>query len=497
MYSDSIFLFCVEESVQNIAEYEAVTSIGKYQFKYLKNTPVAISRCEGRELLIYGYAVDVNDGTYEDIAEKILDKSETLDDVIACEESLGGKYLLIYSDVSGTYVIPDATASVPFCYTTEESPLICACDSEYIARKLGFNPDAERLEIRQMGELSQAMPYDLTVYKQIKHLLPNHYFSFAERKSVRFVNYKERKNAITAGVAAAKTAPLIENLLKYYMRCFKLYCPITSGRDSRVVLSFMLSQDENVETYTMKHSDFSEEEPDIVIPRQIVEKFSINYRLLYDTEPPAQVYQNFAEMFGKTGYSRRTLIHANTIKNACGDGAILNGDIIDQVGKCSSHRDIPCQFAGARYFRCKLHNYSKASVMYLNQWIDEIKKSCEQVSLFDLFSIENRMGRWAAQSNLVYSLAGQRNLNVFNSRSIIYPWTLVPRKDRMLSKIHVELINRRYPSLLDVSFGEDRSIFEIVAKRNGIYYYLASFVKYYVEKHRFFYKNKIRRNRAR
>ena len=48
---------------------------------------------------------------------------------------------------------------------------------------------------------------------------------------------------------------------------------------------------------------------------------------------------------------------ANTIKCNFGDGAVLNGDIMGQVGKCSLHRDIPEIFATPSYFRCKLHNH--------------------------------------------------------------------------------------------------------------------------------------------
>ena len=489
MHSDCVFLYSVEETVQSIAEYEAVIPIGKYQLKYTKNTPVTIFRCEGRELLIYGYAVDVMDGTYESIAEKLLKNSKTIEDVITCEARLGGKYLLLYSDATGTYAVPDATASIPFCYTAENAPFLCACDSAYIAKKIGAEPDAKRLKIRNMGDPSQAMPYNITVYKEIEQLLPNHYYSFSERKAVRFVNFTEPKTPRTPEAAAMQTAPLIENLLRFYRQHFKLYCPITSGRDSRVVLSFMRSVDKNVETYTIKHDHFSDEEPDLAIPKQISNAFSIQHNVLYDTEPPAQMYREFEGWF-EMGYSRRTLMLAYTVKSAYGDGAIINGDIMGQIGKCSLHRDIPEKFATAKYFRCKLHNYSKASVAYLEEWIAEIKASKENVNLFDLFSLENRMGRWAAQANLIYSMLGQPNLNIFNSRSIIYPWTLVPRKDRKLSKIHTALIQMKDPSLLNVPFGTDKNIFETIAKWNGISYYFASFAKYCIEKCRYLYAHR-------
>ena len=173
---------------------------------------------------------------------------------------------------------------------------------------------------------------------------------------------------------------------------------------------------------------------------------------------------------------------ANTIKASYGDGAVINGDIIGQVGKCSLHRDIPQFLATARYFRCKLHNYSKASIYHINRWIKDIKASGEQVNLFDLFSLESRMGRWAAQENQIYAMMGQKYLNIFNSRSIIYPWTCVPRKDRKLSRIHRELIGLTYPDLMQIPVGGDMSIAEKISKLNGLTYYLAGFVKYYYEK---------------
>ncbi len=485
MYNKSIFLFSVQESIQAKEEYETIIAFGNYQIKYCNTTPMMCAYSEGRELLIYGYAVDVLDGTSEILAEKMLSNTQTIDDVVDFEKHLGGKYLIFYKDGNGTYVIPDATASIPFCYTTEGIPLVCASNSEYIAKQLHIYRDEQLFKIRKSSEISQAMPYDLTVYREVLQLLPNHYFSFNERKAIRFVNFQDKMPVITAKEAAAITAPMIQSILRFYSEKFKLYCPITSGRDSRVVLSFMLSVDDKTETYTINHSTFDKNEPDVLIPIRISNKVNIINNQILEDEPIEQMYLEFDKEFGATGYSKRTLMIANTIYNAYGDGAVINGDIIGQVGKCSLHRDIPEAFISARYFRCKLHNYSKMSLMFLRKWMFSYKKSDEHVNAFDLFSMENRMGRWAAQENIIYAMVGQHYLNIFNSRSIIYPWTRVCRKERKLSKIHIELIRIKYPLLLEVPFEGTRSIFEGIAKMNGFTYYMASFAKYYIQKFQF------------
>lgn len=490
MHSDSIFLFCLEKNIETVAEHEAVMPFGEYQIKYCKKTPMVCTSSDNRELLIYGYAVNVLDGTAETLGEAILASTHNIEEVISYEVSLGGKYLLFYRDAGGAYVIPDATASISFCYSTGGCQLVCASNSEEIAKKLSLQPDEKLRMIRNSGDVSQAMPYDLTVYREIKQLLPNHYFSLSQQKAIRFLNHKEKRHQLSPQEAAKLTAPMIETLFGYYQKCFKLYCPITGGRDSRVVLSYMLSTQKDIEAYTIHHKEFTENTQDVCVPVVLSQKFAFTHKCITDIEPTSEQYAFFGEQFGNAGYSKRTLMIANTIKTHYHDGAIINGDIIGQVGKCSLHRDIPVAFATAKYFRCKLHNYSKASATILKDWIADIKKSGEQVNLFDMFSMESRMGRWAVQENLIYAMVGQSYLNIFNSRSIVYPWTLVPRKERKHSCIHEEIIRLKYPALLDVPYGDDGSKLKAIAKHNGLTYYISSFLKYYKERLSFKHKRR-------
>ena len=95
------------------------------------------------------------------------------------------------------------------------------------------------------------------------------------------------------------------------------------------------------------------------------------------------------------------------------------------------------------------------------------------------------MGRWAAQENLIYNSIGQLYLNVFNSRSIIYLWTAVNRKERKMSSIHVSLIKKKMPKLLEVPFESDDSMIIRLSKANGMTYLLSSYAKYYIERAKF------------
>ena len=168
-----------------------------------------------------------------------------------------------------------------------------------------------------------------------------------------------------------------------------------------------------------------------------------------------------------------------------------SNDYANDVGKCSLHRDIPSFLATPGYFRCKLHNYSKRAKLVLADWLRDIKASGERVNTFDLFSVENRMGRWAAQENLIYNLAGQLYLNIFNSRKIIYTWTAVSRRERKKSLLHVGYIKKVNPSLLSVAFERDESALVRISKSNGLFYYLSSYLKFFLQKRKFYKRKKV------
>lgn len=477
---NSIFSYLITENEADVLELPVNKKFGKYTVSIDNNTPYTYAAKGQIACAIFGLAVNVLSGESERLADKIVETCASFEDVVAYEKQLGGKYLLLFKTGEQYYIQGDATCSVPVFYNTEGA-FMCADNFYSIVKAKGYCADPEFSEIRKSSDISQAMPYDITPYREIKQLLPNHYLNINQQAAVRFINAKEKQKEISIEGATKLAAPMIENLLCYYQKQYKIYCPITSGRDSRVVLAFLMKSKEPFSCYTIKLAHHTENSQDITVPAELCKKVNIDYSLVENIIVPDAIVNEMDRRLGEGNYSKETLQIANTIQKYFGDRAVINGDIIGQVGKCSLHRDIPTVFATPAYFRCKLHNYSKGAKVQLREWIKEIKNSGEKVNLFDLFSIENRMGCWAGQENLIYNTLGQAYLNIFNSRSIIYLWTAVARKERKLSKVHIDLIQTACNQLLEIPFEKDESIVYRISKANGATYLLASYMKYYLE----------------
>lgn len=374
----------------------------------------------------------------------------------------------------------DATCSIPVFYAKCDDGVICSSIGYQIAEEQGLLVDSALLEIREGGDSSRTMPYDYTIWKGIKRLLPNHYLDVNRMCVIRMVNQPVLLSPQSAEQAAEISLPFIKRLAEYYMRKFSVACALTSGRDSRAVLS-VLGCSKDIPIYTMKHNEFAENTPDIVVPKQIAARVNLDYHQINDVDLTDKDIAEADGLLGEGNYSKRTLMLAHTINKHFGNYAVINGDIIGQVGKCSLHRDIPLCYATPSYFLCKLHNYTKGAKVALREWLQDIRKSEEKVNSFDLFSIENRMGVWAANENEIYNMVGQYYLNIFNSRSIIYEWTRVDRKERKFSAIHIAIIRSLRPELLEIPF-EPAGVCERFLKYNGFTYLMASYLKHYFEK---------------
>ena len=481
MAAECVFSYFITENKVKIPELPVEREFGKYTISVDANTPYSYASNGAVVSAVFGIACNVISGKSENIVEEIVENCKSISDVVAYEKYLGGKYILLFSNGEQYYLLGDATCSIPIFYNTEDV-FACSSNCQYIANLKKYPVDSEFSLIRKSGDISQAMPYDITAYRQIKQLIPNHYLEINKQTAVRFVNSNQKQKAISVEEATEIVLPMIESITDFYRRQYKVYCPITSGRDSRVVLSFLMKGTGRFSCYTMKHPEHKENTQDIVVPVELCKKVNVAHRIVEDVIVSDALKSEVDSLLGTETYSLRTLRIAQTIHEFFGDGAVLNGDIIGQVGKCSLHRDIPLLFATPAYFRCKLHNYSKGAKVQLRRWIKEIEASGEKTNLFDLFSIENRMGRWAGQENLLYNTLGQVYLNIFNCRSIIYTWTAVDRKERKQSMLHIDLIKRTCGILTDIPFEKEDNILFRVSKATWATYLLSSYLKYCIEK---------------
>jgi hypothetical protein len=94
---------------------------------------------------------------------------------------------------------------------------------------------------------------------------------------------------------------------------------------------------------------------------------------------------------------------------------------------------------------------------------------------FDLFALENRLGRWSSQTNNLYSLMGVNSLNIYNCRKIIFDWMRIPRALRSANIIHNTINDTINHKLKEYPFNQDNK-FDWIKKRPFIFL-IATYLK--------------------
>ena len=436
-------------------------------------TAVYHSVHNGSEAVIAGLCTDTcGQIEREGIAQAIVSLPEqTPEAVYAFADRLCGKYIIVYSGPDGCYAFGDATCSIPANYagSLEDGRICISPFDRMTAAYFRYDPDPELQKMRESADPAQAMPGDLTPYRQVRALLPNQYLNILTGEAVRVqVQVPEMpfEEITDRSVRLAATAA------REFSKHYSLVCPLTSGYDSRVVLSVLQQVDPDVECFTTAFSAETKEDANIRTAAEICRQEGISHRIFGYYDLPDEYNEAVQQAAGLIN-STQTIREAYSYLLEAGDKARVNGNIIGQIGKSSVTNCVPDSLAGASFFTCKIHNSDSRCRDAMKQYTAELKKSDRRIC--DLFAYENRCGRWGGQEEALYSLCGMNSLNIFNCREMILLWMAVPRKQRIQKSIHLAMIRRTNPGLLSVPFNpDDRFSF---LKSNWVFYYFATFAK--------------------
>jgi hypothetical protein len=396
-----------------------------------------------------------------------------------------GSFVILFSIGGQLFIANDASGSIPVYYS--DAKTICVSSSDQmVSTECNYKISQYAVQIRQSQDLLQPLPNDITLYENVRILLPNHYLKLLSSDIKRyaplhFYDKSSKKNSDQNKILE-KQINQIDNIIKEYARYNHLICPLTGGRDSRLVFAFLKRHLHNLECFTFFHKGFTQSSGDIYIPQVICDTYKIKHHLVDDLIATDSYFQSITEIIG-TYHSRYTINLAYTYTSTFNGVALVNSSILDQVGKSLLGNSLPLFFARSSYFTAKQHNFSSACKRETSNYIDSVKAEELFPAIYDLFAIENRLGRWASQGNMIYSAAGIVNLNIFNCREIIESWMQIPRRKRKKYFIHNYFFNAIAPDLLQFPFNPDDKTSWI--KDYAPLFLIGTYAKYLAAKLRF------------
>lgn len=485
MLEESLFTYFISSEENQLPKgLPERKMIHKYYIAHSSNTQCEIIFGKKAEIAVIGLCIPSSDDVPNWNA--ILDSANTIEEFLKAERHMAGRYvLLVHVYNVGCYLIGDATGSIQINYCAESKnisslvPLVAMASNSKIS--------LEKEAVFHSKSISHAMPGNITVYEDIYALLPNYYLKLDTFQAVRFQASSYPINSGDVGFCCKKTVEMARFICGRMSQIYEFVCPVTGGRDSRVVLALLRETTNNLEAFTMHHSSMKNGHIDLVGSSNLCKKLGQSHIIIPDVPLPPERVAFFDSLFGVDKYNKKLLVLGETIKSKFKGKTISNGDIIGHIGKVMSQKDIPSKWMTLEYFRCKSHVFG--SVKYLKDWFDEAKNEAN-VELCDLFALEQRMGRDASTTLQMKDLNGVNELNFFNCREIISLWASIPRQYRKNLVVHEYFLEQIEPTMNRIPY-EQLPFAVRLGKKNWLTMYMATFVKFYGQKLLFSLKRKI------
>ncbi|SCI79021.1 Uncharacterised protein [uncultured Clostridium sp.] len=473
-FNDAVFTYMVGKRAHPL--FKCNTAFDRWVISHTPRTQVIVAESDKGAVAVIGLCVDAHgEMRRTEIPHYLLKEGvQGIQVLLKATKRLAGSYVILFFGEAGCFAVGDATCSVPVYYSIQPAEYCLSSCDELLRRALNLPLSPRAIDVRKNGSNTQPYPYDMSICDEVKALLPHHFLDLTRMQAIRSKQLPVQKEEMQLSEVIHETIEWTNHIVAEYAKYYQLICPLTGGWDSRLILSFLKRNLEGIECFTFKHPGFNDTTDDYYLPQVICANENIKHTIVPDEKAPQSYTSALEEVVG-VYQSHGTIDLAYTYRKRFPQYAIINGNIIDQVGKSLIGNSLHKMFANTSFFTCKLHNYSKYTKIETQKQLREMKQTAPGEDYFDLFAIESRCGRWAAQTNMLYSLVGIDNLNIFNCEHVIALWRAIPRKLRRDKIIHQRIFAELSPELLKIPFNTSHKFSWM--SQNAALFFLATYVK--------------------
>lgn len=377
---------------------------------------------------------------------------------------ISGYYFFLLETENETIIFND-TASQQECYFANDFGINIAQQPHLLQHLLGEKyRETDKNATPKVIDARRNVFYK-TIFERISKLIPNHYYSFQQKKFIRFYPFKEIQQKNT-DIAIEEIIRVLQGTMKALTHRKPVVSALTSGWDSRILLACNKFQIDKIDFFTIAnvhpYSDI-----DVSIAQRILDCFDkklqiLNYKKEEDNFFPHEavfVHDNANEIITEVFYKRY-------FKNKY----LINGNI-SEVGRFY-YRPLPKNLSPkelAYIVKCEEDDYH---LPLFTHWQKEFRpfKSLSYDEL-DFLYWEHRISNWLGALKSIYNV-NTTVISPFNNRYLLDVLFSMDKKyrDSRFPKYYKKILEQLVPELNDIPVNPMDSIKKIkLSKTLGLY----------------------------
>lgn len=428
------------------------------QVKHMSNT-----------ITLLGYSIDPQQykQNQEDVLYNIVKNANDINDIIKNFEIMSGRFVVISEIQNQIYLFNDACGlkQIVYCFD-QKGKMWCASQAESLSEKLGYPLDKEVVDFLNSPVIHAIksdfwLPNNRTFYREISHLLPNHYLDINLGKTVRFWPTKKCIESLSVEEGVKRASNVIKNAICAASNMFDLKMSISAGIDSRKTLAATQEVKQQITYFThAPGNEFKDAENpallvpkipliDVKVPAALLSRLHIKHNVLKQKimdDGFRAYYESSAT------YARETKGHNayNVFHYFGAETNILNSNV-SEITQCNYW--LPKKEINGEGLAIVTGLYHPMATREFDNWLKGAKEACEDsgIDILSLFHWEQRGGRWVAASFSEYDIAHD-SFTPYNNRYLNKTLLGISdryRRDRMWYVSH-KIIRSLWPEVLSV-----------------------------------------------
>ena len=415
-------------------------------------------------LTLLGFAINPFEPLHsnQEVLDQLVQGAMGFQDVIMKTNHLGGRWAIVYEDSKSFNLFHDPGGQRQVYYCKMEGTIIVGSDPAIMNHYVHLEIDQdsalrEFVDSSNFKKTQNSWIGSETIFKGVKHLLPNHFLDVLQLNSIRFWPNKILVKSDLDSVVEFSSEILVGSLSAISNRR-KLVLAVTSGWDSRIILSASRSVQNEICYFVSVAENEKMNAPDIIIPLNLFKQLNIPF---YVQKCGVEIEPEFKTVFVKNiQLARVDLTKAKYIYQYFLEfnGLLsVNGGMGEIARTCIRPR-IPIKINGNNLVKLYCIDYDNLSypIAKLDAWIQEVGDLCKEnyINLFDILYWEQRIGNWGALYPAEEDIAMDQ-FCPFNNRLLLTTMMSVDEKYRRFPDyvLFGEIIKKLWPEVLSYPIG--------------------------------------------
>ncbi|HEB87038.1 MAG TPA: hypothetical protein ENI68_08505 [Gammaproteobacteria bacterium] len=410
-------------------------------------------------LTLLGFILDPADPAANDkaILQHLLNSFSSINELIDATGTYGGRWIIVATQAQHAVLFTDALGLRQAFFTPQRHAggIWVGSQPGILAECLGLDMgEAARtfVDTHAFRNHSESRwPTTRTPYKEVRHLLPNHYLDLHAGQDHRYWPQRPLE-PVSLEDGVDKLAHLLPALIEAAVMRFDLTLGITAGWDSRLVLAASRNVKDKLGYMTVRQGKMPDTARDIVTPSRLLARLGLQHQVV---KAAPYMSGEFSYRFKRNvcfahdhygGDAEAILAWSQRRKVALtGSGA--------EIGRCSFRDQLPDldrrPVTGADLARLQKMGGLDFALQGFEEWLTGLGEGHGQ-NVLDLFEWEQGHGNWLAMTQLEFDCAWQDIFTPYNCREVLVTLLSVDERYRRRPdyRLFHATIGRLWPAVL-------------------------------------------------